>query len=51
MNKTGAVLADGPGLVIFDAHYGPGATIDSPPGTGTNLDLIVPTNEIPALNG
>ena len=26
----GAVLADGPGLVIFDAHYGPGTTIDSP---------------------
>jgi hypothetical protein len=51
MNKTGAVLASGPGLVIFDAHYGPGATFDSPPDTSTNhLDLAVPTNEIPALD-
>ena len=45
------MLAEGPGLVIFDAHYGPGATIDSPPDTGTNrLDLTVPTNEVPALD-
>jgi hypothetical protein len=51
LNKTGAVLASGPGLVIFDAHYGPGATFDSPPDTGTNHpDLAVPTNEIPALD-
>jgi hypothetical protein len=51
MNKTGAVLAGGLGLVIFDAHYGPGATIDSPPDTSTNhLDLAVPTDEIPALD-
>jgi hypothetical protein len=49
-NKTAAVLADGPGLVIFDAHYGPGATFDSPPDARTNWDLIVPTNEIPALD-
>jgi len=50
LNPTGAVLATGPGLVIFDAHYGPGATFDSPPGTSTNrLDLTVSTNEIPAL--
>lgn len=50
MNKTGAVLAAGPGLVIFDARFGPGATFDSPPDTSTNLaDLTVPTNEIPAL--
>lgn len=46
-NKTGAVLAEGPGLVIFDAFYGPGATIDSPP---TNWDSLVPTNETPALD-
>jgi protein-glutamine gamma-glutamyltransferase len=46
-NKTGAVLAEGPGLVVFDAAYGPGATIDSPP---TNLDFSVPTNERPALD-
>lgn len=49
-NSEGAVLAEGPGLLIFDAYYGPGATIDSPPDTGTNrLDLGVPTNEAPAL--
>ena len=51
MNKTGAVLASGLGLVIFDVHYGAGATFDSPPDAGTNhLDLTVPTNEVPALD-
>jgi hypothetical protein len=52
-NSEGAVLAEGPGLVIFDAHYGPGATLDSVPDiipAGTNLDLFVPTNETPALD-
>jgi hypothetical protein len=50
INKTGAVLAAGPGLMIFDARFGPGATVDSPPDTSTNQeDLTVPTNEIPAL--
>lgn len=29
----GAMLAEGPGLVQFDAVYGPGATIDDPPET------------------
>lgn len=49
-NSEGAVLAEGPGLVIFNAFYGPGATIDSPPDTSTNLlDLAVPTNETPVL--
>jgi hypothetical protein len=49
-NSEGAVLAQGPGLVIFDARYGPGATMDSPPDTSTNwLDLAVPTNEAPVL--
>jgi hypothetical protein len=33
-NSAGSVLAHGPGLVIFDALYGPGATIDSPAGQG-----------------
>jgi hypothetical protein len=47
-NRTGAVLAEGPGLVIFDAEYGPGPTIDSPPDT--NLDFMVPSNEVPALD-
>jgi hypothetical protein len=50
-NNEGAVLAEGPGLVIFDALYGPGSTSDSPPDTSTNLlDLTVPTNEAPALD-
>jgi hypothetical protein len=47
-NRTGAVLAEGPGLVIFDAEYGPGPTIDSPPDA--NLDFMVSSNEMPALD-
>ena len=46
-NLTGAVLAAGPGLFIFDARYGGARTIDSPPNT--NWDWNVPTNELPAL--
>ncbi len=46
-NSTGAVLAEGPGLLMFDARYGPGATIDSAPVT--NADLSVPRSEEPAL--
>lgn len=34
-NSAGTVRAYGPRLVVFDAHYGPGRTMDSPPGTGT----------------
>ena len=34
-NTAGAVLAEGPGLLIFDAFYHPEATLDSPPGTGS----------------
>jgi protein-glutamine gamma-glutamyltransferase len=50
-NNTGAVLATGNGLQIFDARYGPGQTIDSSPDPSTNrFDLVVPTNEIPALD-
>lgn len=60
-NRNGVVQATGAGLLIFDARYGPGATIDSVPdsetvpfnshpGSGTNqFDLNVPTNELPAL--
>ena len=36
--SAGSVMAHGPGLVIFDALYGPGATIDSPPGSGTTTN-------------
>jgi hypothetical protein len=50
VNPAGAVLAAGPGLMIFDAYFGPGKTLDAPPDTSTNqFDLLVPTNEIPAL--
>jgi hypothetical protein len=48
-SRNGAALAGGLGLVMFDARYGPGTTIDAPPAR-TNLDLEVPPNEIPALN-
>jgi len=44
----GAVLAEGPGLVVFDALYAPGPTIDSP--ANTNEDLNVPPREQPALD-
>jgi transglutaminase-like putative cysteine protease len=37
-NENGAVLAGGRGIVIFDATYAAGATIDSPP------DIDNPTN-------
>ena len=51
-NGEGAVLAEGPGLVIFNALYGPGKAIDSPPEADlkTNLDFLVPSDEIPALD-
>jgi hypothetical protein len=48
VNSGAAVIAEGPGLVIFDATYGPGATLDPPPDT--NEDLRVPTGEKPALD-
>jgi hypothetical protein len=47
-NPAGAVWAVGPGLVIFDAQYGPGATIDSP--ADTNSDRQVPAYETNTLN-
>ncbi len=46
-NPNGAVLATGPGLVVFDALYGLGAAIDSP--ADTNEDLSVPQREQPAI--
>ena len=48
LSALGAVLADGPGLVVFDALYGPGEKIDSP--GNTNEDLAVPARETNALN-
>ena len=47
-NNAGAVLAEGPGLAIFDACYGPGATIDSMPDT--NQDCSIPPVEDFALD-
>jgi len=47
-SSLGVVLAEGPGLVVFDALYAPGATIDSP--GNTNEDLSVPPKEARALD-
>lgn len=50
-NANGVLLASGPGLAVFDARYGPGATLDTPPGVDTNrTDLAVPDTEAPALD-
>jgi transglutaminase-like putative cysteine protease len=46
-NSAGAVLAQGPGLVMFDAQFGPGQTIDYPPD-GKD-DLFVNPREADAL--
>ena len=48
-NSAGAVLAVGPGLVIFDAHYNPAATLDSPPGTDTTSQIA--TTNSPTVGG
>jgi hypothetical protein len=52
LNTAGAVLAQGPGLLIFDAHFGPGPTFDSPPGTNTRRGsqrvLPTPAEETPS---
>ncbi len=45
--KTGGVLAEGPGLVIFDDLYGQGETIDSLPEKPD--DEHVPDKEKPAI--
>lgn len=46
-NDFGAVLAQGPGLVVFDAFYGPGPTIDS--AANPDQDQAVPPREVAAL--
>jgi protein-glutamine gamma-glutamyltransferase len=46
-NSAGAVLAQGPGLVMFDARFGPGQTIDYPPDLKD--DLFVNPREAEAL--
>lgn len=45
-SSGGAVLAEGPGLVMFNAAYGSGATMDAAPGTN---DLVLPDKETNAL--
>jgi hypothetical protein len=45
-NPVGTVLAEGPGMLIFNAAYGSGTTMDAPPGTN---DLEVPLAERRAL--
>lgn len=47
-NSVGAVRAQGPGLVIFNALYGSGPVIDAAPDT--NQDLSVPEKEKAALD-
>jgi protein-glutamine gamma-glutamyltransferase len=53
-NLVGTTLAEGPGLVIYDAGFGSGRTMDSPPETnsapGLSNDLAVPDREKPALD-
>lgn len=46
-SKFGAVLAQGPGLVIFDSRYNQGPTLDSAPNYSGDLDI--PSKEEPAL--
>ena len=49
-NQMGAALANGPGLLIFNARFGSGPTIDSLPDIREHSpDLTVPTNEVAAL--
>ncbi len=47
-NRLGAALEEGPGLVIFDAWYGPGRTFDSP--AGVNDLRQAPDREAAALD-
>ena len=46
-NSAGAVLAEGPHLVMFDALYNPAATLDSPPGTGSTNRVRGPAAAAP----
>ena len=52
-NSIGAVQAEGPRLLIFDARFGSGSIQDAPPESDTyttNQDLFVPPAETPALD-
>jgi hypothetical protein len=47
-NRLGTVLAEGPGVLSFDARYGSGQASDSP--ADTNQDLNVPPREKPVCD-
>jgi hypothetical protein len=47
-SPLGAVLDEGPGVVVFDADYGPGPTQDAAPDP--LRDLAIPERELPAIN-
>ena len=47
-SPLGAVLEEGPGLVVFDARYGPGPTMDTP--ADHEEDTLLPEREKPALD-
>ena len=51
-NPNGTVVATGLGLMVFDARFGPGATLDAPPDIErtNSFDLKVPTNEWAAVD-
>lgn len=46
-SSLGAVLDEGPGLVVFDALFGPGQTMDDAPWS--KLDFEVPPKDLPAV--
>jgi transglutaminase-like putative cysteine protease len=48
-SPLGGVLEEGPGLVVFDAHYGPGKTIDEPPDEADDADVSLPDHETNTL--
>ena len=49
-SPLGGVLEDGPGLVVFDALYGPGKTIDEPADESPDsLDLSLPEHDTNTL--
>ena len=49
INRLGTVIAEGPGLVMFDALYGPGESLDSPPDPSGD-DVLVSPRERKALD-
>ena len=52
-NSFGAVLADGPGLVVLNASFGTGGAVDTPPGTNaaTRISPLSRTNPLSQATG